>query len=184
MKILAICGSLRKASYNRSLLKVAAEVAPAGMEVELAGIEGVPVFSEDLEKEGMPEAVAELRLKGKAADGILFGCPEYNYGIAGPLKNALDWLSRAHGEPRTPFIGRPVAILGASMSLIGTARAQAQLRQSLQACGALTMPSPEVYVIRAQDKFDAEGQLTDKPTRDAVAKLMAGFGAWIAKLKG
>ena len=184
MKVLALCGSLRKASYNRGLLKAAAELAPAGMQVEVVGIEGVPLFSEDLEKEGMPEAVAELRLKGKEADGILIGCPEYNYGVAGVLKNAVDWLSRAHGEPRTPFVGRPVAIMGASLSLIGTARAQAQLRQALQACGALTMPSPEVHVIRAQDKFDAEGNLTDQPTRDAVAKLMAAFGGWITKMKG
>lgn len=184
MKVLAICGSLRKGSYNRSLLKAATAAAPEGMEVEVVGIEGVPVFSEDLEKEGMPEAVANLRLKGKEADGILFGCPEYNYGIAGPLKNALDWLSRSHGEPKTPFIGRPVALMGASLSMMGTARAQLQLRQSLQACGALTMPSPEVFVMRAQDKFDAEGQLTDKPTHDAVAKLMTAFGAWIAKNKG
>ncbi|WP_421991906.1 NADPH-dependent FMN reductase [Roseococcus sp.] len=184
MKVLAICGSLRKGSYNRSLLRAAAGAAPAGMEVEIVGIEGIPVFSEDLEKEGMPEAVAALRLKGKAADGILFGCPEYNYGIAGPLKNAVDWLSRAHGEPKTPFVGRPVAMMGASLSMMGTARAQLQLRQTLQACGALTMPTPEVYVMRAQDKFDAEGQLTDKPTHDAVARLMTAFDAWIAKLKG
>ncbi|WP_424810843.1 NADPH-dependent FMN reductase [Roseococcus sp. YIM B11640] len=184
MKVLAICGSLRAASYNRSLLRTAAELAPAGMEVEMAEIRGIPVFDEDLEKEGMPEAVAELRLRAKAADGLLIGCPEYNYGIAGPLKNAVDWLSRPHGEPRTPFINRPVAILGASMSLIGTARAQAQLRQTLQGCGALTMPSPEVYVIRAQDKFDAEGKLTDQQTRDAVGRLMAAFGTWIARLKG
>jgi chromate reductase len=184
VKVLAICGSLRKGSYNRSLLRAAAGLAPSGMEVEIVGIEGVPVFSQDLEKEGMPEAVAELRLKGKAADGILFGCPEYNYGIAGPLKNAFDWLSRDHGEPKTPFVGRPVAMMGASLSMMGTARAQLQLRQSLQACGALTMPSPEVYVMRAQDKFDAEGLLIDKPTHDAVAKLMTAFDAWIAKLKG
>nr|WP_314074041.1 NAD(P)H-dependent oxidoreductase [uncultured Roseococcus sp.] len=184
MKVLAICGSLRRGSYNRSLLRTAAALAPAGMEVEVVGIEGVPLFDEDLEKQGAPEAVANLRRKGKAADGLLFGCPEYNYGIAGPLKNAFDWLSRPDGEPRTPFVGRPVALLGASMSLIGTARAQLQLRQSLQGTGALTMPSPEVFVIRAQDKFDAEGTLTDQPTRDAVARLMVAFGNWIAKLKG
>lgn len=182
MKILAICGSLRAGSLNRHLLRAAAALAPAGTEVELAELHGIPVFDEDLEKTGMPETVAALRARCDAADGLLFGTPEYNYGVPGGLKNAVDWLSR-RVEGHQVFDGKPVALMGASMGMGGTIRAQLALRQSLQLLNAVTLPQPEVFVASAQTRFDPEGNLTDEATRKAVARLMAGFATWIARTR-
>jgi chromate reductase len=197
MVILAICGSLRRLSYNRGLLTAAVAAAPAGVTAEIAGIEDIPVFNEDLEAEGWPPAVAALRARAHAADALLFGCPEYNYGIAGPLKNAFDWLSRperagheapaagqGYAVPRNPVMGKPCGLLGASLGLGGTIRAQLALRQSLQLNGALTMPGPEVFVTYARDKFDGDSHLTDAPTLKAVAAFMEAFVAWAARQAG
>ncbi|MCW8086207.1 NADPH-dependent FMN reductase [Sabulicella glaciei] len=183
MRVLAICGSLRAASLNRKLLRVAAEVAPEGMAVEEAPIGGIPIFDEDIEAKGLPDSVAGLRERCFAADALLFVTPEYNYGVPGGLKNAVDWLSR-RVEGKQPFAGKPCAMMGASGGMGGTIRAQLQLRQSLQLLGALTMPGPEVFVTQANGRFDADGNLTDAPTRAAVEKLMAAFGQWIARMKG
>ncbi|WP_207537710.1 NADPH-dependent FMN reductase [Sabulicella rubraurantiaca] len=183
MRVLAICGSLRAASLNRKLLRTAAELAPGGMVVEETGIRGIPVFDEDIEAKGLPDEVAALRERCFAADGLLFVTPEYNYGIPGGLKNAVDWLSR-RVDGKQPFKDKPCAMMGASGGMGGTIRSQLQLRQSIQLLGALTMPGPEVFVAQANSRFDAEGKLTDAPTRAAVEKLMAAFGQWIARMKG
>lgn len=191
MDILAISGSLRAGSYNRGLLRAAAALAPAGMRVEITEIGHLPLFNEDLEKPEWPAAVRALRERAYAADGILFGTPEYNYGIPGPLKNAFDWLSRPEGAGgpavpgrlRNPFFDKPCAMLGASVGMAGTVRAQLQLRQSLQLNGALTMPGPEVFCSFARDKFDAAGKLTDAGTEAMVTKLMAAFADWARRMK-
>ncbi|WP_420392256.1 NADPH-dependent FMN reductase [Acuticoccus sp.] len=194
--ILAIAGSLRRGSYNRGLLHAAQELAPGEPVIEIAEMHGLPVFDEDLEREGWPEAVMTLRSKAYGTDGILFGVPEYNYGIAGSLKNAFDWMSRPEGAgghsapdagsgytvPKNPFMDKPCAMLGASLGLGGTIRAQLQLRQSLQLNGALTMPGPEVFCTYASTKFDGDARLTDDPTRKAVRALMAAFVDWIVRM--
>jgi chromate reductase len=194
VRILGISGSLRAASYNTGLLRAARDLAPAGMEVEIARIGDLPLFNEDLELQGWPEPVMALRRQAYAADGILFTCPEYNYNVSGALKNAFDWMSRPEGAgghtapedhepvPRNPFQDKPCALLGASVGLGGTIRAQLALRQSLQGNGALAMPQPEVFVTFARDKFDGMGSLTDDATRAFLGRFMAAFGAWVARV--
>src|SRR5215468_3679831 len=127
IKVLGICGSLRKGSFNRMALRVAQELAPAGMKVDVADISGFPLYNEDVRAQGFPPPVQTFRDQIAAADALLFVTPEYNYSMAGVLKNAIDWGSR---PPDQPFDGKPVAIMGASMGLGGTGRAQYHLRQS------------------------------------------------------
>lgn len=191
MRVIGICGSLRAASTNRGLLRAAQELAPAGMAIEVAEIGDLPLMNEDLEKPSWPEPVVRLRRQVWAADGILFACPEYNYGIPAPLKNAVDWVSRAEGigghtapegeSRRNPFADRPCAIIGASAGMGGTIRGQLALRQSLQACGALTMPGPEAFVAQARNRTDANGDLTDESSRQAIQRVLAAFAAWIER---
>lgn len=198
MRVLGISGSLRAASYNTGLLRAARDLAPDGTTVEIARINGIPLFNEDLELQGWPEPVMALRRQAYAADAILFACPEYNYNVTGVLKNAFDWMSRPEGAggrtapegagsgrepaPRNPFQDKPCGLLGASVGLGGTIRAQLALRQSLQGNGALSMPQPEVFVTFARDKFDGMGSLTDAATRAFVSGFMAAFAAWVARV--
>jgi chromate reductase, NAD(P)H dehydrogenase (quinone) len=125
-KILGFVGSLREGSYNRKLMNIAADALPDGASLEVAEIGGLPLFNEDLEKD-MPAAVAELKQRIETADAIVFATPEYNYSVPGVLKNAIDWASRPYGK--NSFDGKPAAIMGASIGMIGTARAQYHLRQ-------------------------------------------------------
>ena len=178
--VLALCGSLRRASSNRRLLRAAAELAPSGMllvlEEELAAI---PLFNEDLESasgEG-PEAVRRLRARAAAADGLLIATPEYNQSLPGVLKNAIDWLSRP--GPGAPLAGKPVAILGATSGPWGTRLAQAALRHVLNATECRVLPSPALYVRDAVKLFDESGALVDSTTRDRLAALLEAFSAWI-----
>lgn len=194
MKILGISGSLRAASYNTGLLRAARDLAPQGTEVEIVRINDLPLFNEDLELQGWPEAVMALRRQAYAADAILFATPEYNYNVSGALKNAFDWMSRPEGTggrtapedrtppPRNPFQDKPCGLLGASVGLGGTIRAQLAMRHSLQGNGAATMPQPEIFVTFARDKFDGMGNLTDETTRRFVATYMAAFASWIARV--
>ena len=121
IKILGIAGSLRKASTNRGVLRAAAELLPDGAEMEIFDLDGMPLYNEDLETD-LPPIVKELREKVRSADAIIFATPEYNYGIPGLLKNAIDWASRPYGQ--SAWEGKPAAIMGASGGNIATARAQ------------------------------------------------------------
>jgi len=182
IKVLGICGSLRQASYNRLALKVAEENLPPGMALEVFGrLAEIPLYNEDVKAKGFPPAVAELRARIKAADALLFVTPEYNYSVPGVMKNAIDWASR---PPDQPFDGKPVAIMGASMGMTGTARAQYHLRQSCVFLNMFPVNKPEVFIAQAQNKFDAQGRLTDEPTRKFIAELMAALAAWTKRLKG
>jgi chromate reductase len=177
--ILGIAGSLRKGSYNAAALRAAQELAPAGMTIEIFDIGAIPLYNEDVKVQGFPPAVADLRAKIKAADGLLLATPEYNYSTSGVLKNAIDWASR---PPEHPFDGKPIALMGASGGALGTARAQYQLRQMFIFLNGHVMNRPEVMIGGAASKFDAEGKLTDQPTRDFVAAMLVAFQAWIKKL--
>lgn len=177
MKILAFCGSLRQASYNRAALRAAIELAPPGTEVEIAEIADLPHYDADLQGQGFPEAVRRIERQLRAADAVLFASPEYNYSVPGVLKNAIDWLSRL---PDPPLAGKPAAILGASMGAIGTARMQYHLRQIAVFLDLRLMNKPEVMIGTAQERFDAEGRLTDARTREALQKFMTAFAAWTA----
>src|SRR5438046_7672465 len=111
-KILGICGSLRAKSYNKMALATAGKLMPAGMTLETFDLTPIPLYNADVHAQGFPEPVQQLRAKIKAADGLLFACPEYNYSISGVLKNAIDWASQ---PPEQPFEGKPYAMLGCSI---------------------------------------------------------------------
>jgi chromate reductase, NAD(P)H dehydrogenase (quinone) len=179
MLIAALAGSLRRGSYNRALLESLPALAPEGMTLDLLDLHGIPVFNEDDEANEAPEAVTRLRAAVKRADGLLIATPEYNGGIPGGLKNALDWLSRPSGQ--SVFPGKPTALAGASQGPFGTVRAQGQARASLEHMGAPVMPTPLVLIAHAKDKFDDEGRLTDERTRAIVTKFLAGFADWVTR---
>ena len=178
-RVAAFAGSLRRGSYNRALIRAARELAPAGMEVEPIEIGGLPFYDADVEARGDPPAVAAFKEALAAADGILIATPEHNDGIPGVLTNAIDWASRLPG--RSPLVGKPVAVMGASPSQVGTARAQLHLRQLLGHVHARILPPPELLVARAHERFDAEPRLTDEGTRRLLAGLLERFGRWIAR---
>jgi chromate reductase len=179
-KTLAFCGSLRKASYNRMLLKTAIELAPPGMSIEEGEIGALPVYNADLHQAGLPPEIMLLCERTAAADALLFVTPEYNYSIPAPLKNALDWISRAQPQP---FAGKPVAVMGATQGAFGTVRAQLHLRHSMVFLDMHPVNKPEVLIAQAQNKFDAAGKLTDEPARGLVRDLMAALAAWTERLR-
>ncbi len=179
LRIAAFAGSLRRASFNRALLHAARELAPEGMQIDVIEIGDLPLFNADVEAEGDPPAVEAFKAQLRDADGVLIATPEYNDGIPGALTNAIDWGSRLPG--RSPLVGKPVALLGASPSQIGTARAQLHLRQLLAHVHARTLPSPELLIARAHEKFDDELRLTDEATRRVLAGLLTRFGHWITR---
>jgi chromate reductase, NAD(P)H dehydrogenase (quinone) len=180
IRILGFAGSLRQGSYNKGLLRAASEVLPEGVELEIIDLEGIPPFNQDLEN-NPTERLKEFKEKVKAADGILIATPEYNYSVPGVLKNAIDAASRPYGT--SPFDGKPAAIMGASIGMLGTARAQYHLRQTLVFLNVYAMNRPEIMVPFAQQKFDSEGRLTDEATRQKIAELMTAFTAWIKGMK-
>jgi chromate reductase, NAD(P)H dehydrogenase (quinone) len=178
-RIVAFAGSLRRGSYNRALIRAAMELAPDGMEIESIEIGGLPFYNADVELQGDPSAVAAFKQSLARADGILIATPEYNDGIPGVLTTAIEWGSRLPG--RAPFSGKPVALMGASPSQIGTARAQAHLRQLLGHVQARVLPPPELLVARANERFDEDLRLTDETTRKVLADLLSRFSRWIAR---
>jgi chromate reductase len=180
LKVLGIAGSLRKGSFNAAALRAAQELAPTGMTIDIFDIATIPLYNEDVKAEGFPPAVADLRARIKAADGLLFATPEYNYSISGVLKNTIDWASR---PPEQPFDGKPIALIGASGGALGTARAQYHLRQMFIFLNGHVLNRPEVMIGAGASKFDAEGRLTDQPTRDILGTLLTAFRAWIEKLR-
>jgi chromate reductase len=175
-RLCGIAGSLRSASFNRALLRAAQETAPAHLTIAVFDLAPLPPYDADLEAAGAPEAVAALQRAIRRADALLIATPEYNYGIPGVLKNALDWASR---PPRdSALAGKPTAIMGASPGFGGTARAQAMLRMVLAGTHTPALLGPEVYVAHANDKFDDAGRLTDEPTREHLRKFLLAFEEW------
>lgn len=181
IRILGVAGSLRAASYNRALLRAAQALAPEGMTIEAFDLHPVPLYDGDVEAAGDPEGVAAFKAAIRAADGVLFATPEYNHGVPGVMKNAVDWASR---PPRGAALdAKPVGIIGASPGATGSARGQSQLRQAFEFTNSFCMPQPEVLVFRAHEKIDADGNLTDQPTRDFLGKYLVAFGAWVRRFQ-
>jgi chromate reductase len=178
VKILAIPGSLRRASYNRALARAAAELVPAGVTVELADLRDIPIYDDDVNAAGPPAPVADLKRRIAEADAVFIATPEYNHGVPGVLKNAIDWTSRGANQP---WKGKPVAIAGASNGGFGTVRAQLALRPTLTCLDARVVANPQVHVSNAQDKIDAEGRLVDGKTRETLARLLAVLVAQVAE---
>jgi chromate reductase len=173
MKILAVSGSLRAASYNTALLHAARELAPPEMEIEIFSLGDLPFFNQDLEDQGNPAPVAAWKDAVRAADGLLIACPEYNGGLTAVLKNAIDWASR--GKP-APLDGKLACAIGASPGVTGTVRAQDALRLNLKRTGADLAPLSDILVGQARTKFE-KGVLADERTRQAIARHLASFAA-------
>jgi len=180
INIFGFAGSLRKDSYNKMLLKAAQELSPENVKIEIFDLEGIALFNQDLENEPNNK-LKNFKDKIKAADGILIATPEYNYSVPGILKNAIDATSRPHGT--NPFEEKPVGIMGASTGMIGTARAQYHLRQTMVFLNAYTMNCPEIMVTFSEKKFDQTGRLTDEMTRQKVGEFIAALLQWIIKFK-
>jgi chromate reductase, NAD(P)H dehydrogenase (quinone) len=180
IRVVGLSGSLRQGSYNSAALRAAQALAPDGMTIDTAAIGDLPLYNEDLRAAGYPPEVARLRAQIAAADAVLFVTPEYNYSISGVLKNAIDWASR---PPDQPFEGKPVAMMGASGGLFGTARAQNHLRQMLVFLNAHPINKPQVTIGQAAGKFDEAGNLTDEPTRQHIRSLLESLAAWTQRLR-
>ena len=172
IKLVAFCGSLRKASFNRMALAAFTERLPAGTTLQTIEIGDWPLYDADIQAKGFPDKVQAAQKAMLEADGIVFASPEYNYGPSGVLKNAIDWLSRMTPQP---FAAKPIAIFGAAGSVLGSARAQYQLRQILVFVDGRPVNKPEVMIAQAQNRF-ADGKLTD----ETAGKLLADLGASLA----
>jgi len=178
-RIVGIAGSLREASYNRALLRAAAELSPPGTTLEIASIREVPLYDGDLEKErGIPDAVSKLKDQIATADGLLLVTPEYNNSIPGVLKNAIDWLSRPSSDIERVFGQRPVAVMGASPGRFGTALSQAAWLPVLRTLGTRPWWGPRLLVSGASSVFDEAGRLVDDGVRKRLRDFMAGFAAF------
>jgi chromate reductase len=180
VNIFGFAGSLRKESYNRSILRTALELLPEDAKLEVFDLEGIPPFNQDLEDQP-PEKVREFKAKIRAADAILIASPEYNYSIPGILKNAIDCASRPYGD--NAFDGKPVAVMGASIGMTGTARAQYHLRQSFVFLNMYPINQPEVMVPFAHEKIDKNGKVTDQKTREKIRELIESLVTWTRRHK-
>lgn len=170
LEIVGFAGSLRTGSFNRGLIQAAIESAPDGMRITPFDLSEVPLYNFDVEQAGDPATVTEFKLAIQRADALLIATPEYQHGIPGVLKNALDWASRPPGD--SVMQGKAAAIMGASPGFTGTARAQLQLRQTLAFTDTHVVIEPEVLVGRAHEKFDDLGHLTDPTTRAFIVALL------------
>jgi chromate reductase len=170
MRILGIAGSLREGSYNRALLRAARELLPEGVELVDYDVRDLPFYDGDVEAAGDPEAVVRFKQAIREADAVLIATPEYNRGVPGVLKNAIDWASRP--PLASPLTGKPVAVMGASTGRGGTARAQEQLRAALEFSRATVVEQPEVLVPEAFMRFDEQGELVDDGIRGELAELL------------
>jgi chromate reductase len=179
--VCGIAGSLRRGSYNRALLRTAVELAPENMDIRIFDrMADLPPFNQDVEAQGDPEPVGALKQAIGEADALLIATPEYNHGVPGVLKNAIDWASR---PPRGSVLsGKPAAIFGASPGVTGTARAQSQLRQAFVFTDTPALLQPEILVYRANEKFDAQGRLTDEKTRVFIRKLLDRLADWTRRV--
>jgi chromate reductase len=180
LKVLGICGSLRKGSFNMAALRACSELLPPGMTLKITSIADIPMYNQDVFDAGLPEPVKRIRAEIAAADGLLLASPEYNFSVSGALKNVIDWGSRA---PNQVFLEKPVAIFSATGGPLGGARVQYDLRRILGQLVAHVQPKPEVFIGAAQSKFDGQGKLTDEMTRKFLTELLAGFKVWIERMK-
>lgn len=182
IRILGISGSLRAQSYNTALLRAAQAAAGEGVQLEVATLHGIPLYDGDLEQaQGSPEAVVALKQRILACDALLLATPEYNNGIPGVFKNAIDWLSRPPAEMAALFADRPVAVIGASPGGFGTVVAQQAWLPVLKTLGTRTWSGGRLMLSRAAQAFDAKGALVDEAARQQLATFLAGFAAFVQR---
>jgi len=180
IRVLGFAGSLRKDSYNKMLLNAAVELKPDNVELETFDLEGIPLFNQDQEEQP-PKRVKEFKEKIKAADAILIVTPEYNYSVPGVLKNAIDWASRPYGD--NVFDEKPVAVMSASEGMLGGARAQYHLRQTLISLNMHPLNRPEVIVSQIDEKIDVDGKVVDEKTRKKIGKVLEALVAWTERVR-
>ncbi len=179
-QVLAICGSLRKGSFNRQLMNASIGLAPEGMTIkEAPSFAKYPIYNfDDQQATGVPKDIEALNDAIKAADGVLIVSPEYNWSIPAGLKNAIDWISRCK---EVSFKDKPVCIQSAAPGLLGGSRMQYHLRMALQAIDAQLFGKPEVIVNMAASKF-ADGKLTDQGAIDLIKQQLGAFNKFIARV--
>ncbi len=173
VKILAFAGSLRKNSYNKLLLQAAAKLLPASAQLEIVGIDGIPLYDQDTEVLGIPQSVKRFKENIESADAILITTPEYNHSFPGVLKNAIDWASRPYGH--NSFNGKPVAVMSAAPGLFGGVSAQDQLKQVLVALNMHVVAQPAVIVTSVHEKFDMNYELVDADAKQFMKQLLANL---------
>jgi chromate reductase len=179
--ILGLSGSLRSGSINSALLRVAATEMPAGATLEIGSIKGIPLYDGDVESsQGIPKAVADLKERIVAADGLLLVTPEYNNSIPGVFKNAIDWLSRPDSDIARVFGGRPVGVIGASPGGFGTLLSQTAWLPVLKTLRTAAYFGGRLQVSRAREVFNPEGELIDDKVREQLRKYLAGFAEFAA----
>jgi chromate reductase len=184
LNVVCVCGSLRKASYNRMVMNALPALAPANMKLsEAPSFAEFPLYNVDAhEAHGLPPAVQKLADAIRAADGVIFITPEYNFSIPGGLKNAIDWISRV---PNQPFAGKPVALQSATNGPLGGGRMQYDLRRSMLFLDALTFGRPEIFIGNNSQKIDAAtGQITDEATKKFIGQQLAAFAKFIERHAG
>lgn len=178
-RIIGLIGSLRRGSFNASLLRAAIELAPADVVIEPVSIREIPLYDGDVEAEhGIPAYVASLKDRIAAAHGLILATPEYNNSIPGVLKNAVDWLTRPASDIARVFGGKPVALMGASPGAAGTAMSQAAWLPVLRTLGTQPFFGGRLQVGSASKVFDAEGRLTDEAVRARTAQFVASFAVF------
>jgi len=180
IKLLGVSGSLRKQSYNSGALRSIASILPEGLTFEIADLAALPFYNADVEQNGLPAAVKKFRAEIAAADALIFAVPEYNFSLPGVLKNALEWLSR---QPDPPADGKPCAVLGASVSPLGTARGQFHFRHVGVSLNMIVVNVPHVDIASAKTKFDGESSLTDQPALDSLRQLLGELKALTLRLR-
>ena len=178
VKILGIAGSLRKGSLNKAALRSAVSLTPRNVTLETFDISSFPLFNQD-DENNPPEVIWQFQEQIRAADAILFATPEYNYSVPGVLKNAIDWASR----PSNAWEGKPVAMMSASIGMIGGARAQYHLRQMFVYLNMYALNRPEVIIPYAADKFDSAGNLTDQHTKAKIQELLKALSALAVQIR-
>ena len=184
LNVVSICGSLRKGSYNRMVMNTLQGFAPAGMRVaEAPSFAEFPLYNADIQNStGFPAAVQTMAEAIRAADGVIFVSPEYNYGIPGGLKNAIDWVSRL---PNQPFAGKPIAMISASAGILGGGRMQYDLRRCMIFLDAVTMNKPEIFIGNVSQRIDEKtGQIKDEQTVGFIKQQLAAFAKFIAEHGG
>ena len=184
LNVVSICGSLRKGSYNRIVMNALQGYAPEGMRVaEAPSYAEFPLYNADIQNStGFPAPVQALAEAIRAAAGVIFVSPEYNYGVPGPLKNAIDWVSRL---PNQPFANKPIALISASAGILGGGRMQYDLRRSMIFLDAWTMNKPDIFIGNVSQKIDEKtGQIKDEQAISFIKQQLAAFAKFIVQHGG
>ena len=181
-RVLGISGSLRRGSYNSALLRAAARLMPDEATLEIASLRGIPLYDGDVEAQGIPASVAQLKEAIIAADGVLLATPEYNNSLPGVFKNAIDWLSRPSSDIKRVFAAKPFALMGASAGGFGTILSQTAWLAVLRTLGTQPWFGARLMVSRAAGVFDEAGNLKDAALEEQLKLFLAGYVAFLKRM--